>query len=277
MLWIWIISTCWTLMWAFLSSPAAAGSLCCSSLRSDAQTLHTSMPIAWIPGRYGNRVAPTQISILSSLWSPWSPVFSGSWSVVGGDLFSASGGRGGRTRETKFWQQPRCAESTNQTTHSRPASTSSTHRPASPPPPALSSVSPRSFRPVLLKVCLPWQCCLWQHQVLMSCVCVCSGGDEGGGDREMSQWHQEAPRGDGVQKQQVTATKTLSLPDVTHQIHSGTVDVSMLTAANRLILLTVVELTRESQEACDWLKEERGGTSLRLKSFRFTRKKNCNY
>lgn len=90
------------------------------------------------------------------------------------------------------------------------SSTSSTHRPASPPPPALSSVSPRSFKPVLLKVCLPWQCCLGQHQVLMSCVCVCSGGDEGGGDREMSQRHQEAPRGDGVQKQQVTATNTES-------------------------------------------------------------------
>lgn len=37
-------------------------------------------------------------------------------------------------------------------------------------------------------------------------LCVCSGGDEGGGDWEMSQRHQEAPRGDGLQKQQVTAT-----------------------------------------------------------------------
>ncbi|KAM7380953.1 hypothetical protein PAMP_004217 [Pampus punctatissimus] len=35
------------------------------------------MPIAWIPGRYGNSVAPTQISILSSLWSPWSPAVMG--------------------------------------------------------------------------------------------------------------------------------------------------------------------------------------------------------
>lgn len=51
--------------------------------------------------------------------------------------------------------------------------------------------------------------------------------------------------------------QTLSLPGVTDQIHSGTVDVSMLTAANRLILLTVVEFTWESQEACDWLKEEK--------------------
>lgn len=33
---------------------------------------------------------------------------------------------------------------------------------------------------------------------------ACSGGDEGGGDWEMSQRHQEAPRGDGVQEQQVT-------------------------------------------------------------------------
>lgn len=50
---------------------------CSCSCRSDAQPLDTSMPIAWIPGRYGNCVAPTQICILSSLWSPWSPILMG--------------------------------------------------------------------------------------------------------------------------------------------------------------------------------------------------------
>lgn len=50
---------------------------CNSSFSSDAQPLHTSMPIAWIPGCYGNSMAPTQISVLSSLWSPWSPILMG--------------------------------------------------------------------------------------------------------------------------------------------------------------------------------------------------------
>lgn len=36
-------------------------------------------------------------------------------------------------------------------------------------------------------------------------IFLCSGGNEGGGDREMLQWHQEASWGDGIQKQQVTA------------------------------------------------------------------------
>lgn len=174
----------------------------CSSLRSDAQTLHTSMPIAWIPGRYGNRyVAHTDLHPLITLVAMVT-CFQWELECCRGRPFLSFR----RTRRTDERDQIlTAAESTNQTTHSRPASTSSTQRPPSPPP---ASVSPRPFKPVLLKVCLPWQCCLWQ--VLMSCVCVCSGGDEGGGDREMPQRHQEAPRGDGVQKQQVTATHTES-------------------------------------------------------------------
>lgn len=35
-------------------------------------------------------------------------------------------------------------------------------------------------------------------------LCLFSGGNEGGGDREMSQWHQEAARGNGLQEQQVS-------------------------------------------------------------------------
>lgn len=45
---------------------------------------------------------------------------------------------------------------------------------------------------------------------IKDCVCFCSGGDEGGRDREMSQRHQEAPRGDGVEEQQVTQTVDVS-------------------------------------------------------------------
>lgn len=85
-------------MLRFLSSNPEKGFLvptlvdwqhCSSSFRSDAQALDTSMPIAWIPGRYGNGVVPTQICILSSLWSPWSPILMGA-EVLLEETFSVS-------------------------------------------------------------------------------------------------------------------------------------------------------------------------------------------
>ena len=220
----------------------------CSSLRSDAQTLHTSMPIAWIPGRYGNRyVAHTDLHPLITLVAM---VTCFQWEL------ECCRGRRGRMSETKFWQQL-----------SRPIRRHTADR-RPPPPPS----DPRLHLPLQSLLVHSNQCfskfvC---HDSVASDRCwwvVCVSAVEG-----MKVVEIEKCRNDIKKLREEMASRnnrwqrhTLSLPDVTGQIHSGTVVVSMLTAANWLILLTVVDLAWESQEACDWLKEERGGAVSEIK------------